>query len=168
MPYKACVPFNVPPYFFAFWLPPLGYESLVFLLAAAKGYQTLHTAFVATRNAARANLAIPRFSLSAERRSETIGRGSTTLGSTQNHGGTTEGIAGSERGENGGILGREAEARIKRTTFFAFKTTGSRLLEVMIRDSLWYFMLIFACDMVCSLIWLKGPVRLCTSYACGF
>lgn len=156
IPYKACLPFNIPPYFFAFWLPPLGYESLVFLLAAAKGYQTLHTAFVATRNAARINIPMPRFSISGERRSETIGRGSSTVASAHNHG-AVEAVAGNERGGNGGIIGREAEARIKRTTFFAFKTTGSRLLEVMIRDSLWYFLLIFVCDMICSLIWLKGP-----------
>jgi hypothetical protein len=31
------------------------------------------------------------------------------------------------------------------------------LLPTPHSDSLWYFLLIFACDMVCSLIWLKGP-----------
>ncbi|PVG03956.1 hypothetical protein CPB86DRAFT_793307 [Serendipita vermifera] len=87
VPYKACVPLNITPYFFAFWLPPLGYESIVFLLAATKGYMTIRHAF----------------------------------------------------------------------TNFTFRATGSRLLEVMIRDSLWYFLLIIACDVACSVIWLKGP-----------
>lgn len=27
----------------------------------------------------------------------------------------------------------------------------------MYRDSLWYFLLIFACDMACALVWLRGP-----------
>ncbi|KAG9058778.1 hypothetical protein FS842_003567 [Serendipita sp. 407] len=97
IPFKACVPFNIPPYFFAFWLPPLGYEFVVFVLAASKGYQTLRLAFKQ----------------------------------------------------------------------FEFKTTGSRLIEVMIRDSLWYFLIIFICDMVCSLIWLKGPDSLLQAVA-GF
>ena len=94
IPYHACIPLNVPPYFFAFWLPPLGYEFLVFALASYKGYSTLRYSFAW---------------------------------------GTGE---------------------------FTFRSTGSRLLEVMIRDSLWYFLLIFACDMVCSLIWLQGPASL--------
>lgn len=45
IPYKACIPLNVPPYFFAFWLPPLGYEFLVFVLAALKGFHTLRYSF---------------------------------------------------------------------------------------------------------------------------
>jgi hypothetical protein len=45
IPYHACIPFNIPPYFFAFWLPPLGYEFLVFCLAAGKGYTTIKIAF---------------------------------------------------------------------------------------------------------------------------
>ncbi|KAG8836182.1 hypothetical protein FRC17_009525 [Serendipita sp. 399] len=97
IPFKACVPFNIPSYFFAFWLPPLGYEFIVFVLAASKGYQTMRLVF----------------------------------------------------------------------NQFTFKTTGSRLIEVMIRDSLWYFLLIFVCDMVCSLIWLKGPDSLLQAVA-GF
>lgn len=28
---------------------------------------------------------------------------------------------------------------------------------IHIRDSLWYFLLIFGCDMACALVWLKGP-----------
>lgn len=45
VPYRACIPFNIPPYFFAFWLPPLGYESLMFILATIKGYTTMRAAF---------------------------------------------------------------------------------------------------------------------------
>lgn len=94
IPYRACIPLNVSPYFFTFWIPPLAYESLVFILAAIKGFNTLRYNF-------------------------SWGDGE-----------------------------------------FNFRSTGSRLLEVMIRDSLWYFLLIFTCDMVCSLIWLKGPSSL--------
>ena len=45
IPYKACIPVNVPPYFFAFWLPPLGYEFLVFSFACLKGFHTLRYSF---------------------------------------------------------------------------------------------------------------------------
>jgi hypothetical protein len=88
--YRACIPIGITPYFFAFWLPPLGYETVVFILAASKGYLTIRNAFRS----------------------------------------------------------------------FGFRSTGARLLEIMMRDSLWYFLLIVICDLVCSLIWLKGPVRI--------
>ncbi|KIM24273.1 hypothetical protein M408DRAFT_233960 [Serendipita vermifera MAFF 305830] len=101
IPYRACIPLNVSLYFFTFWIPPLAYESLVFILAAIKGFNTLRNNF------------------------------------------------SSGNGE------------------FTIRSTGSRLLEVMIRDSLWYFLLIFTCDMVCSLIWLKGPESLLQAVA-GF
>lgn len=45
VPYRACLPLNVSSYFFAFWLPPLGYEFAVFLLASAKGWETMKLTF---------------------------------------------------------------------------------------------------------------------------
>jgi hypothetical protein len=35
-----CVPFDVPDYFFAFWLPIIGFESLLCGLALFRGFQT--------------------------------------------------------------------------------------------------------------------------------